>query len=395
MKKNDFLTKSLLLGALSLATVACSNGNLPDVSPEGIPGGGSSRISIAVSTPASEGVVVRGLTRAIQDETESAINNLNVYLFKKGTGDSDTDYTYYKVYSFGADKPGGELEEGINGEKTCSIGIEKELMGETVKIALVANDEVELESGILTQNTTTLEDFKKALASATASNDDEADVLVGGADSKSFPMSVLVGEAKKLGPTGVNLKAELVRNVARLDVFNYTPNLKITGVRMENVNDRSRILGTDMEDGVNIPTGIRKIALSPLKEFSDKLRSGLAYQMPDETTEESARAKNTYRVSYLYEQEVTEGSTSPEVTIEYTLSIGGKEKSGEVTVQFKKTGEAAFVNVKRNRLYRIKLGDGTPVGTGAVKVIFQVADWMEGEDINTELEPDPLLFNFE
>lgn len=376
----------MLFGALSLALVACGNEEMLD-GPGENPGGEQSRITIAVSTPASEGVLVRGMqTRAtVADETEeSAVNSLNVFLFKKDAGDTDADYKYYDTYSFGTGQVNGELTDGGNGSKSCAIDIDKELMGATVKIALSANDKGTM---TLEKGTTTLDTFKKALATAVASNGDKADVLVGGEASKSFPMSCLVSEAKELTSLGVDVEATLVRNVARLDIFNYTPNLKITAVRMENVNDKSCLFGA--KGTLNVPaTDLNKIGLSPLKEFSDKLDAGLTYQTPDQETEESAREKNTHRVSYLYEQAVTDEGSSPVITIEYILSIAGEEQVGSVNVKFQKTTEPKdFVNVDRNTLYRIKLGDGKNVGAGNVKAQFEVVDWIEGEDINSDLDP--------
>lgn len=381
MKKKDFLSRSLLFGALSLALAACGNEEMLD-GPGGNPGGEHSRITIAVSTPASEGVVVRGMqTRAtVADETdESTVNSLNVFLFKKDGGDTDANYKYYNTYSFEA----AGLADGGNGSKTCAIDIDKELMGATVKIALSANDKSAM---ALEKGTTTLDAFKTALATAVANNDDKADVLVGGEANKSFPMSCIVSEAQELTSLGVDVKATLVRNVARLDIFNHTPNLKITAVKMSNVNNKSCLFGA--ENALNVPTtDLNKIGLSPLKEFADKLDAGLIYQTPDQETEESARKSNTHRVSYLYEQAVTDDASSPVVTIEYTLDVAGHEQAGSVEVKFQKSTDQSFVNVERNTLYRIKLGDGSNVGTGSVKAKFEVADWNLNEDINTDLDP--------
>ena len=372
----------MLLGALSLALSACGNGEMLD-GPDETPGGDHSRITIAVSTPASGGVLVRGAhprATVAAGADESAVNSLNVFLFRKDGGDTDADYKYYDTYSFDA----SGLADGGNGSKTCAVDIARELMGSTVKIALSANDKGAM---ALEKETTTLEDFRTALATATAVDGDKADVLVGGEAAKSFPMSCIVSDAKVLTPLGVDVQATLVRNVARLDIFNHTPNLTITAVRLENVNDKSCLFGAD--GALSVPAaGLGKVGLQPLMEFSDKLSGGLAYNTPAQDTEESARESNTHRVSYLYEQEVTDEGSSPVVTIEYTLDIAGEKKAGSVEVMFRKTAEpGTFVSVERNTLYRIRLGDGKNIGTGAVKAAFEVMDWIEGEDINADLDP--------
>ena len=387
MKNNSFSINLFLIGALSLVFSACGNQELMTDDFEEITG--EARISITVNTPVDGGIVVKGgRTRStVEDETDEAtVNSLNVFLFEKGGGDADTDYTYYKTYSFGHGEANGELGDGSNGAKTCTIDIEKEMMGKTVRIALTANDKTSL-NGSLQAGTTTLEDFKKALATATVVDGDKADALVGGETDKSFPMSSIVKDAHQLTPLGADVEATLVRNVSRLDIFNYTPNLTITGVSVANVNNKSHLFGVD--GNVSVPAEAARISLAPLKEFSDKTSAGLSFKQPASGTDESDyRRENTHRMYYLYEQLVTDEASSPVVTIEYTLKVGAADQPGRVTVKFKNSKEpSGFVNVSRNTLYRIRLGDGKNVSTGIVQAAFEVADWTEGGNIDTGLNP--------
>ena len=363
-----------------LGLAACGSEEMVEIA-DGASEGAGPRINITVSTPSSGGVVVRSAkTRATVPAgvDESHVKSLNVYLFKKeGAGDTDADYLYFATYPF----LDGALTDGGNGSKLCSIDIPKELTGATVKIALTANDGGTLP---LHKGVTTLADFKGTEATAFATDNAKADVLMGGENFKGFPMAAMIGEAVLPTPMGVDVQATLVRNVARLDIFNHTPNLKITAVRIGNVNNRSCLFGTP--GGLNIPTEYAyKVTLNPLKEFSDKLRGGLAYVNPPSGY--SARDVNTHRLAYLYEQAVADDAGSPVVTIDYTLDIGGVEQPGTVDVKFLRSADNTFVDVTRNTLYRIRLGDGGTVGTGAVKAVFEVADWNEGSDIGSSLNP--------
>ena len=144
MKKNDFLTKTLLFGAFALATAACSNEELTVVDPNINSGDDAPKLSITVKAPAGEGVIVRNATRAdIQDSYESALKSINVYLFQCATeSGQETDYKYQCTLTFkaAADDNGTiAWQEGSNG-KTCVTAIPAELMGKYVRMAIVAND---------------------------------------------------------------------------------------------------------------------------------------------------------------------------------------------------------------------------------------------------------------
>ena len=394
MKKSKRTFANVLLAGMLVTLASCSSNELAEGGME-IPEAGEPQLSITVGTPASEGVIFRSVqaTRATvaDEDDESTINTLNVYLFKKGEGDADTDYTFYKQYTFGDGGENGTLGDGGSGKKTCSIDIDPELMDATVKLALIANDKPT--APVLEAGTTTLDAFKKgALATATVEAGNKADALVGGEEKKSFPMSAVSGDVK-LTPLGATTEATLVRNVARIDVFNYTPNLTITKVSVTQANDKSYLFGGESE-ALNVPSGQAPLNLEPLKEFADRLSSdGLAFVTPEgeeEHEEDDYRAVNSYRMFYLYEQSVTDGDTSPMLTIEYMVELtDNSTKPGSVTVMFR-TGadpEYTYKNVARNTLYTIKLGDGTVARSAVIKHKLVVEDWTIGDEINSGLKP--------
>lgn len=395
MKKKELLCKRLLWGALSLALAACSNETILEA-PGEQPSLAESQINISVKTPASEGVIVRSAqTRAVGDKIadeadEAAVNTLKVYLFTTGneTADpTDADLKFHSVYSFNANDM---LSDG-NEKKTCSIQIPEELRDQAkAKLAFIANDTYQ---EALAVGATTLKDFKSALATASVTDGSKADELVGGETAKSFPMTAM-SEVVDLTSSGVDVEVELVRNVARLDIFNYTPNMIIKSVEIENVNDKSYLFGT--ADALNIPSeGLSKISLLPLLELTTNLGTdGIAYNPKNPgfypEAVEDVCPTNSYRTAYLYEQAVPTVAESPVITIRYELEIGTDiVKDQELSLIFQNTETNKLVDVKRNWLYRIRLGDGTPAGINDmnVKATFEVEDWIEGDDINGGLKP--------
>lgn len=385
---SKFLGNSLLTGLMSLAVCACSNEEMlnstPQISEE------NAHLNIIINTPASDGIVVR--SRAAEntlfpDEAhESAIKSLNVYLFKKGTGTSDADYTYFEHQTV------AEFNDGIggNGQKTCSVKINPKLMNENVKIVLIANDEPKTESSTiqLEKGKTTLPDFRtQALATAVVSDRDNADKLVGGYKAEAatgFPMSAVSGDTR-LTAAGSPVEMTLVRNVARLDIQNNAPGLIIKSVKVKNVNNKSLLLDSGTEDSpINVPVS-EKINLNPLTEYSTLLTNGIEYQ--EGIDEDAIKKNNTHCAFYLYEQKVEKQAESPVVTIEYEINTGNTVNNleGSLDVLFKNTN--TFVSVGRNKRYVILLGDGTPVDNGNVKAKLIVEDWKHGEDFNEVINP--------
>lgn len=374
--KRNLLKRMLLFGAVSFGLCACNdNEGMSDLSVET---GENSRLNISVSAPAAGDVMVKSLTRAADlkgTADESEIKTLNVYLFKKGVGTAETDYTYFMEKTFQT----SELQDGSNGKKTCSLDIDPELMDQTVKVVMIANDKPTM---TLTKGTTTLDAFRAALATATVNGNDAADKLVGGDKKTGFPMAGLTDEVK-LTAAGASASATLVRSVARLDIYHNAPGLTIKSVNITNANNKSCLLGKSVKSELNVPSSLGKISLSPLAEYAELLKNGITRTGEDQ-------AANTHRAFYLYEQSVTDERQSPIVKIEYEIAAGpGKVVKGSVEVKFKKAGgDAQFVNVGRNKIYTIQLGDGKPVDNGNVKAMFKVLDWTNGEEINDVINPD-------
>ena len=386
MTVNQIFNQFLLLGTVALGLVGCTGEKLFSDTSKTEESDSFGKISISVKTPLSEKYLV---TRAIGDKIaaepdEAKVNNLKVYLFTKdGANGTEDDYVLYKDYDFDNSKI-----KNIAGNSQVSIAIEPDLMGKTVKAVIIANDSPVL---TITPRSTKLTEFRKALASATVTTRSESDALVGGAN-KSFPMSCVTSDIAKLTPMGVEVNAVLVRSMARIDILNFAKDLVIKSVKLTNVDNKSYLLSSGTGNGLNVvPAGSRtKIELQPLKEYSEKIgTNGLAYDSSaDATGEQAAKNANKHRTFYLYEQEVKDKATSPMVTIEYVAKNTKVEKKGKIEVVFQKSpAPNDWVNVKRNHIYTIQLGEfGKSVLQGKVKVRFVVDDWNE-VTVPSEIDP--------
>lgn len=392
MKKKNYLSRMLLWGAVSLGMAACSSEAALDVVQNVEPTANEvPRIAITVKTPTSDaGVVidnpqtrVDGTTSTVPSEMDEAkLNRLDIYMFQKGSGDTDGDYTFYKKYSF---FPRGTTLNGDNeatwasdgSETTCYISVETDMTG-TFKFALVANEPI---STSLTNKT--LANFKETIATNIPKSYDAADKLVD--DMKNFPMTAET-EATAIEGASIEISATLVRNVARIDICNLVPNLTVNEITLSNVNSTSYLFEGTTPYTFSSSTTIN---LNPIQEYTSNWTDGLLG-----TTKEDG---NTYRVFYLYEQTVNSSTNSPKITIKYSFTENETVKSGVVDVYFQDTESTnnanGFIDVQRNYRYRITLGDGSEIGEGgsnlSAKVRFNRVDWNAThiDDVEDKLLP--------
>lgn len=386
--------KSLALGALSMACFACSTDEFTSETP-GAFNGEQSKITLLISTPSAGDVVFKNAAKTITQEPEEwEIKTLNVYIFKKAP---DGSYKFQSSTAFTGTDATNKLEQttGTDAAYTCSLTIGSDLMEETVKILLLANDNG---SVTLTQNSTTFEEFKQTLASATVATDSTAtsDVLVGYVDastSRGFAMSAQA-KAKNastseydteeilLTAAGVDVQAILYRNVARVDIENATKNLTITGMGLHNTVNKSYLFsqGDNVYAFPSVPSSAISIFMNPMNNWKTQFDTMLAYNTMD-TTQNVLK-----KVFYLYEQTAgTSEDDSPYVTISYRLTYTADDGSTSysdhsVKVYFRTKaddGSFTYLPVKRNHLYKIKLGNYTEVDGKVELPGLTMEDWGE------------------
>lgn len=396
MKTSKCLMTWGLLSWLALSLPACSGDEVPEAlsGTEQTAQASQGQITLKIQAPVPESVV---LTKATYQTAEEArVYQLGIYIFEKGSGSTDADYTFSKFLSFG-DLNGNSSLVGENGTGTfvTNIPIEDTWKGETIKVLLTANEEV-----AQLDNTTTLEVFKKTLLRRELIEPANADMLVmnesGRGTRMQFPMSATAyqyasGNSQEITiPEGDNpsitLAASLVRCLARVDVFNDTPNLTITSVRASNAHNKGSLFNLKNEAVVvpiNLSSEFGKVSLNPLKSYFNGAAK-IPYVTPVNPDDvNSRRAANTRTAFYLCEQDVDAAATSPVISIGYTLDIEGKSKPGMVSVYFR--DGTNFQDVVRNTLYRIRLGDGTKVDSD-MSVRIEVDDW-DSEEIYAVLDP--------
>lgn len=377
MRKMSRFWKSLMLGLASATVVACSSDEYQmdvPVAPEDA----QPVISLKIASPRAGSYVVEGGARATVHTTDEwTVNTLNVYIFKKGDGDV---YTFYSKTSFPTNGNEHLLTSSGDATYTCSLKIDNALLQATVQILLLANEDgtVNCEQGV-----TTLADFKATLAQATVVADANADDLVDYTAAETdygFAMSAQAMDAQSeteltLTTAGVDVTASLVRNVARIDIQNNTPNLAITGVRMHNTVSQSYLFA---QDPIAAPDGASTITLLPMQSYMDEGSfTALTYQTGD-------GADNEYEsMLYLYEQPAAvSDETCPYVSIDYTLTFedrDGNEVQGAHTIKVYFKDGATYLPVKRNNLYKIVLGDGTEVN-GKTNLATKVMVWDDSEN---------------
>ena len=148
---------------------------------------------------------------------------------------------------------------------------------------------------------------------------------------------------------GVKCEVSLRRIVARVDVQNNTPNLVISSIKA--VECRAPRLPLSARSGRRCQ---RKLHY---RGDERRGRSGTTYD----------EQKDLKKVFYLYERHNEDGNGA-EIKITYTVN----SSKGEVVVPFRKTSDTReFVDVERNTLYTVVLGNGDPVTTNEVEVLAQ------------------------
>lgn len=352
MKKNGL--KVLIAMVTALMAVSCVTGEsgLEEVG-DNIP------VTFTMSTPAGEAVPYTQNTRATHDEAEWTIHKLSLYVYAV---DDDDQGTFLRSYSTDAE---GDRAISIvpNGAGTYTFTLQAPVsdLKSRQRFVFVANDaftDPEVgESQDELQNklaTTVLEANNTADKLAPA---DSGIAMSGIAESQSNDVITIV--------PGVKCEVHLKRIVARIDVQNNTPNMVINSITLQNA----------------APKGF----LFPHTPVTAADESYITENMNSSTELGNSYAEQTdlKKVFYLYERPNSEENGA---TVKVTYTINNSK--GEVEIPFRKTSEGQeYVDITRNTLYTIILGDGTPIVTNEVKFSIKVDDW-NVVDMDESVDPD-------
>lgn len=351
---------------LALVFTACSSEGIINTDEPEINSGEKAQLCISAVAPGSQNIVTSSRATVDDTEAESEVKTLNVYIFK-------ADGTHHGMYRFGENNTA--YTEGSNGSKNCVIEIPDNLIGQTVNIAILGNRTTGLNPTALSYS----QFLAQATLTAVTDNTSASSSLV----KDGFPMSCII-ENVALKKEGVKVEATLERTVARIDIFNNTPNLTVTGATLLNVNDKGMFFrGTG---AVNIPTDATKIMMKPISAYETLLQSGIAFTPVEGGTADAIREANSNIAFYLNESEVTDLSSSPIVKIDYKVGFNGAETEGSIEIPFK-TAEGTYFNAVRNHLYTVQLGDGTAAGPDDLRAVVVPQDW-NAIEIDDQVNPD-------
>ena len=400
------LCASVFSGSCSREVVSTPDGGAEGIRVE------AGSLRIVLSTPSPDAVVNPGsradgeTAAALHEVQEWTVKKLGVYIFMASTQSAgDADYRLVKKtegITFGAaGTPGVSGTAMGNGEYSYTEMLEKYMIGNYLKVLLVAN-EGELSGITLDTNHdgtsgTTLQDFK-ALTAAAVLDDSEgqsADKISGGAYTSETDLTggtytgiVMSGTAKKgtaeeihlASPASLELEAELTRNVARIDICLNKKKLTLKKAVLKTTAKQAYLFPqtTTAAPDNDLLTAYPLLPVSKYAELLGDGKPGIVYQEPatDTEAEEVTRERNTLKhVFYLYEQ-VNDVSNCATVEVTYTLpDANGVEQTGVLEIPFKTVaadGEA-YVHTTRNHLYTVELGDGSLDGKVTACVVAQ--DW--------------------
>ena len=404
MRKNKFLALLLLAGWVGMTT-SCSNESVltADGDDLDVAAALGAKLVFSIATPSAGNIVMRDT----QTDDETAIKSVNVYLFAlsesvtEASSAADSDYTLLSTTTFTSDGDETFTDDG-SGTVECAIDIDDEWIDKTIRALIVAND---TPSDEFTVGASTIADLTGALASATVTDGDHADVLVGKpADDSSVTGFPMAAEATytdgtettsyvTLGSETVELSASLVRTVARVDIRNSYDGLTVDYVYISGVANQSYLFAQSSQAA---PTDASYISLYPMTTYCDSdddsiytswsftsssseeetTTDGTASSSADSSSTESDDTEDEYEAHegefYLYEQE-SSSTNCPTVYITFSTSAG----YGTVKVPFQSS--TGYVNVERNHRYIIVLGgEGEETGTVTAS-LFDASDW-DAED---------------
>lgn len=362
---------------------------------------------------------------ALHEVQEWTVKTLGVYIFMASTPSAgDADYRLVKKkegITFGAaGTPGVSGTAMGNGEYSYTEMLEKYMIGNYLKVLLVANEGTELgtsnEDGA---SGTTLQDFKLLTAGVVLDDSEgqSADLISGGAytgegdlTGDTYTGIVMSGTAKKgtaeeihlASAALLELEAQLTRNVARIDICLNKKKLTLKKAMLKTTARKAYIFpqtGTDAAEGLMLSHPL--LPISKYMELLGDGKPGIQYQNPasDTEVEEVTRERNTLKhVFYLYEQ-VNDNSSCAAVEVTYTLpDADGVEQTGVLEIPFRKTtadGKGNYVNVTRNHLYTVELGDGSLDGKVTAHIVVQdwepneIHEFLPGDDSEAVTEPEP------
>ena len=363
--KTRFIT-ALLAAASLLAGCSKETTDPGDTDDSRIP------ITFTLATPGSEGVIYpRSATRATHDAAEYAVRQLTLLVYDA----TDTSAPkFLRKHDMTSDIT---LYDNGNGTYTFSLEAPISDMNAKRKFVFVVNDDAAVAA---TAAGSAEADLHETAATVELADGDTADKLAE-ADAGIAMSGTATADGQNEVITivpGVKCEVKLTRIVARVDVQNNTPNMTLESAVLVGAATRGYLFA---QAPLSAPVADRIVlgsnATVDLTEEHPALKPGEVF------------APKTFRKTfYAYERPNTAGDYAA-VRITYRVN----DSKGTVEVPFIRTeagGAQTPVDIERNHLYTVVLGNGKPVTTNEVQFTFKVEDWNTVE-MPEEIGPgDPL-----
>ena len=329
-------------------------------------------ITFTLATPGSEGVIYpRSATRATHDAAEYAVRQLTLLVYDA----TDTSAPkFLRKHDMTSDIT---LYDNGNGTYTFSLEAPISDMNAKRKFVFVVNDDAAVAA---TAAGSAEADLHETAATVELADGDTADKLAE-ADAGIAMSGTATADGQNEVITivpGVKCEVKLTRIVARVDVQNNTPNMTLESAVLVGASTRGYLFA---QAPLSAPVADRIVlgsnATVDLTEEHPALKPGEVF------------APKTFRKTfYAYERPNTAGDYAA-VRITYRVN----DSKGTVEVPFIRTeagGAQTPVDIERNHLYTVVLGNGKPVTTNEVQFTFKVEDWNTVE-MPEEIGPgDPL-----
>ena len=329
-------------------------------------------ITFTLATPGSEGVIYpRSATRATHDAAEYAVRQLTLLVYDA----TDTSAPkFLRKHDMTSDIT---LYDNGNGTYTFSLEAPSSDMNAKRKFVFVVNDDAAVAA---TAAGSAEADLHETAATVELADGDTADKLAE-ADAGIAMSGTATADGQNQVITivpGVKCEVKLTRIVARVDVQNNTPNMTLESAVLVGAATRGYLFA---QAPLSAPVADRIVlgsnATVDLTEEHPALKPGEVFT-----------PKTFRKTFYAYERPNTAGDYAA-VRITYRVN----DSKGTVEVPFIRTevgGAQTPVDIERNHLYTVVLGNGKPVTTNEVQFTFKVEDWNTVE-MPEEIGPgDPL-----
>ena len=363
--KTRFIT-ALLAAASLLAGCSKETTGPGDTDDSRIP------ITFTLATPGSEGVIYpRSATRATHDAAEYAVRQLTLLVYDATDASAPK---FLRKHDMTSDIT---LYDNGNGTYTFSLEAPISDMNAKRKFVFVVNDDAAVAA---TAAGSAEADLHETAATVELADGDTADKLAE-ADAGIAMSGTATADGQNEVITivpGVKCEVKLTRIVARVDVQNNTPNMTLESAVLVGAATRGYLFA---QAPLSAPVADRIVlgsnATVDLTEEHPALKPGEVFA-----------PKSFRKTFYAYERPNTAGDYAA-VRITYRVN----DSKGTVEVPFIRTeagGTQTPVDIERNHLYTVVLGNGKPVTTNEVQFTFKVEDWNTVE-MPEEIGPgDPL-----